>query len=98
MSSFSLVMLAVLAARPNLRAARGNLLALAVIGLLDTGGNVFFAAAATQGLVSVVSVLASLYPVVTVVLALAVLRERPALWQAGGALAALAGVALITVG
>lgn len=98
MASFSLVMLAVVIARPNLRATRGNLGALAVIGLLDTGGNVFFAAAATQGLVSVVSVLASLYPVVTVVLALALLRERPALWQAGGAIAALAGVGLITAG
>jgi len=92
------VMLAVLAARPNLRATRGNLPALALVGLLDTGGNVFFAAAATQGLVSVVSVLASLYPVVTVVLALALLRERPAVWQAGGAIAALAGIVLITAG
>lgn len=97
-TSFSFVMLVVLAARPPLGRARGHIGALALIGLLDTGGNVLFAGAATQGQVSVVSVLASLYPVLTVVLALAVLRERPAPWQAGGALAALAGVVLVTAG
>lgn len=98
MTSFSLVALAVITARPRLSATRGHLGALVLIGLLDTGGNVFFAAAATQGLVSVVGLLASLYPVVTVVLALGLLRERPALWQGGGALAALAGVVLISAG
>jgi drug/metabolite transporter (DMT)-like permease len=97
-TSFSLVLAAALLARPQIRRARGHLLAIAAIGLLDTGGNVFFAAAATEGLVSVVSVLASLYPVVTVVLALAVLRERPAPWQGFGAAAALAGVVLISAG
>lgn len=97
-ASFSLVMLAVLAARPRLAAARGQIGALALVGVLDTAGNVFFAAAATQGQVSVVSVLASLYPVVTVVLALGVLRERPAIWQAAGAAAALGGIVLITAG
>jgi drug/metabolite transporter (DMT)-like permease len=97
-TSFSLVLTAALAARPAISRARGQMLAIAAIGLLDTGGNVFFAAAATEGLVSVVSVLASLYPVVTVVLALAVLRERPAPWQGLGAAAALAGVVLISTG
>ena len=97
-ASFSLVLLAVLAVRPQLARARGHLGALALIGLLDTGGNVFFAGAATHGQVSVVSVLASLYPVLTVVLALAVLRERPAVWQGVGAAAALAGVVLVTAG
>jgi drug/metabolite transporter (DMT)-like permease len=46
----------------------------------------------------VVSVLASLYPVVTVVLARLVLAERTSSVQRAGAVAALAGAALITAG
>ena len=47
------------------------------LGVLDTGGNVLFAAASSaHGLLSVVSVLASLYPVVTVLIARIVLGER----------------------
>lgn len=97
-TSATLILLAVLAIRPGLGLTRGHLGAIALIGLLDTGGNVFFSAAATQGLVSVVSVLASLYPVVTVLLAFAILRERPAATQRVGALAALAGAVLVSAG
>jgi len=69
------------------------------IGLLDTGGNVLFAAASsTHGLLSVVSVLASLYPVVTVLLARIVLGERVQRTQDAGVVVALAGVVLITAG
>src|SRR5215207_5441431 len=62
--------------RPPLRAARGHLGAIAMIGILDTAGNTLFAAASSQGEVSVVSVLATLYPVTTVALAAIVLSER----------------------
>ena len=76
-----------------------DLTTIAVIGLADTGGNVFFAAAAAeQGLVSVVSVLASLYPVVTVVLARTYLREQVGRVQEGGAVATLAGIVLVSAG
>jgi drug/metabolite transporter (DMT)-like permease len=51
-----------------------------------------------HGLVSVVSVLASLYPVVTVALAWLYLRERLDLSQAAGVAAALGGVVLISAG
>ena len=72
---------------------------LVAIGFLDTGGNALFAAAAsTHGLLSVVSVLASLYPVVTVLLARLVLGERVQRTQDAGVLVALAGVVLITAG
>ena len=54
--------------------------------------------ATTKGLVSIVSVLASLYPVVTVVLARVVLGERTRDRQRVGAAGALAGAALITAG
>jgi drug/metabolite transporter (DMT)-like permease len=71
---------------------------IACIGLADTSGNVLFAAAASQGLVSVVSVLASLYPVVTVVLARVYLRERVTRIQEAGAVGTLGGVVLVSAG
>ena len=69
-----------------------------MIGVMDTAGNSFFAAASSLGEVSVVSVLATLYPVVTVGLAAVVLSERVAGLQLVGVVAALAGVALISAG
>jgi drug/metabolite transporter (DMT)-like permease len=60
--------------------------------------NALFAVASTRGLVSVVSVVASLYPVTTVVLARLLLGERIAAAQQLGVVAALSGVVLITGG
>jgi drug/metabolite transporter (DMT)-like permease len=72
---------------------------LAAVGLLDTAGNALFAAASSShGLLSVVSVLASLYPVVTVLLARQMLGERVQRTQDAGVLVALVGVVLITAG
>ena len=66
------------------------------VGLGDTLGNFLFAAAAGRGgLVSLTSVLASLYPIVTVLLASVVLHERIARLQALGVALTLAGVVLI---
>ena len=96
-TSTSLVLLAWLVLRPG-RARRADVPALASIGVLDTGGNIFFAAAASRGLVSVVSVLGSLYPVATVLLARAFLHERVHRTQELGILLALAGVVLVSVG
>jgi drug/metabolite transporter (DMT)-like permease len=82
--------------RPPVAAARGHLGAIAMIGLLDTAGNTLFAAAASLGEVSVVSVLATLYPVTTVALAAIVLSERMQRVQFVGVVSALAGVVLIS--
>ena len=68
------------------------------VGVLETTANVLIALATTLGLVSLVGVLASLYPVVTVALARIVLGERVARLQQLGAVAALAGVVLIAAG
>src|SRR5438874_1669158 len=54
--------------------------------------------ASAKGLVSVVSILASLYPVVTVLLARAVLHERVHRSQELGIALALAGIVLISAG
>ena len=95
--STTLIVCAWLVLRPR-RARRGDLPVLASIGVLDTGGNVFFAAASSRGLVSVVSVLASLYPVVTVLLARAVLHERVHRSQELGIALALGGIVLVSAG
>jgi drug/metabolite transporter (DMT)-like permease len=98
-TSVALVWSVVLARRARPHALRGHWSALAAVGLLDTAGNALFAAAAsTHGLLSVVSVLASLYPVITVLLARLVLGERVQRTQDLGVIVALAGVVLITAG
>lgn len=83
--------------RPELRLPRKALLIVAGVGLGDMLGNVLFAASAGHGLISLTSVLASLYPVVTVLLAARVLHERIARIQQVGIVLTLAGVVLIAV-
>ena len=67
------------------------------VGLGDTLGNLLFAVSSGHGLVSLTAVLASLYPIVTVVLAALVLHERIDRSQRAGVALTLAGVALIAV-
>jgi drug/metabolite transporter (DMT)-like permease len=80
------------------RPDRGDVATLGFVGLFDTGANVLFALASQRGLLSLVAVLGSLYPVSTVLLARTFLRERLSRTQAVGVLAAFAGVALIALG
>ncbi len=94
----SLLVAAFLVTRPQVRASHADLATIGLIGVSDSSANVFFAASAAIGLVSVVSVLASLYPVVTVALAWLVLRERVQPLQRAGVAGALAGVVLISAG
>jgi drug/metabolite transporter (DMT)-like permease len=98
-TSVTLVWSFVLIRRARPAGLRGHWAALIAIGLLDTGGNALYAAAASaHGLLSIVSVLASLYPVVTVLLARLLLGERVQRTQDAGVLAVLVGVVLITTG
>ena len=80
------------------RMKRRDLISLALIGCLDATAVGLLALATTIGLVGVVSVLGSLYPVTTVVLAQFVLGERLSRAQALGVATALAGVLLIAAG
>jgi drug/metabolite transporter (DMT)-like permease len=98
MTSTSVILAAVVVRRPSLSVEPRQLPLLALIGTGDMLGNLLFAAASTSGLVSVTSVLASLYPIVTVVLARIVLSERVARSQEAGIGLTLAGVALISAG
>ena len=87
-----------IAFRPKLDFQRAALPSLALIGLLDVGANASIAIATDTGLLSVVAVLASLYPVATVILARALLNERLVRIQAAGVAVALLGIALIAAG
>lgn len=75
-----------------------DLPALGVVGGFDLAANGTYAVAATGAQVSVVAVLASLYPAVTVLLARRVHHERLARMQQAGVILALAGVVLIGAG
>ena len=96
--SLALLVAAALAVRPALPRDGASLATLGMIGVLDLGANGLYALATQQGLLSVVAVLGSLYPAVTVVLARFVLAERVARIQGVGVVLALAGVVAISAG
>ena len=93
-----LIVVAVLVLRTPTAGLRASLWLLVGVGVCDTGANLLFGLAVSRGLLSVVSVLASLYPVVLVALARVLLHERIARHQLAGVAVALAGVALISAG
>jgi drug/metabolite transporter (DMT)-like permease len=82
-------------AAENLRASGLPLLAM---GILDVAANGLYAIATRHGLLSIVAVLSSLYPLATVVLARVLLGERIHRVQELGIAAALAGVGMIAAG
>ena len=95
--SVSALLLLGLVFRSRIKVARIDLPALFTVGVLDVSADVFFAFATTVGLLSIVSILSSLYPVATVILARIVLKERMARLQQAGIGLALAGVLLISL-
>jgi len=71
---------------------------IACVGIADAAANALYAFASTGGLISVISVLGSLYPVATVLLARFVLHERLVRIQQLGVAVALAGVVMLGAG
>jgi drug/metabolite transporter (DMT)-like permease len=92
-----LVLLVLVALRLGepLRAPSAVLPKLAVPGILLFAGTLSYAAATREGDLSVVSVLGTLFPIVTVGLAFAIGRERVAPWQLAGVVAAIVGTVLL---
>ena len=89
---------AALVVRPRIPTAPATLAAIAAVGLFDLLANLLFVLAAGRGLLSVVGVLGSLYPAVTVVLARFVLHERLSRAQNAGVVVTLAGVVALAAG
>jgi uncharacterized membrane protein len=96
--SLSTLVLLVVGSRSPVRLPRVSLPAVAAVGLGDVTANALFAFASGHGLLSLVSVLGSQYPVVTVLLAHVLLGERLTRAQRAGVVVALAGVAAIAAG
>ena len=80
------------------RLHRADLGKLSVIGVLDMLGNVAFISAAQVGALAVATILSSLYPVTTVLLALALLHEKVTRRHLVGILLTVAAITLIGVG
>ena len=94
--SATLVITALAAMRRNLRLPRGKPLKLALaIALLDICALVTQLIALQSWLLSLASILISLYPAATVILAMGLLRERVTRWQGVGIVMAMGSVAMI---
>ena len=97
-ASMGLVASAALVLRKPWRPPSGTLGAIAAAGLLDVAANVLYLLATRRGLLTLVAVLTSMYPAVTVVLARMVLKERFVRTQIAGLLFAAASIVLIVLG
>jgi drug/metabolite transporter (DMT)-like permease len=95
----SLVVLVIAVSSRSLAVPSGVPLKLALAaGVLDTISNVAMLLALHSSMLSLTSVLISLYPAGTVGLALVVLKEKVTRWQAAGMMLALISVGLIAAG
>lgn len=92
----TLFIIATMQRRPRLVESRYWLVA-ALVGAFEVGGNTFFALAGQAGRLDVASVVSSLYPATTVILAWLILKERFNRAQTLGIVAALAAVVLISI-
>ncbi len=97
LASLTLVLVLAAGTRSVVVVPRAALPLAAIAGVLDMAANALFLLAAREGLLAVAGVLASLYPVSTVLLAQAVLRERLTGVQLAGLLIAAIAVTLIAL-
>ena len=84
--------------RRSVRLPRPVLPLVLAVGLFDMAGNAMYVLASQAGRLDVAATLSSLYPVTTILLAIALLGERVTRSHAAGILAAAAGIALIGAG
>ena len=97
-TTVSLMAVALVALRRGVTVTRSEAPAFVAVGLMDVGANLAFGLASTLGMLSLVSVFGSLYPVATILLARFIDHERLRPIQQVGVVLALCGVAAITAG
>ncbi|MGC2324446.1 MAG: DMT family transporter [Terriglobales bacterium] len=94
-ASLLLMTTIILTSRGHWKPGRVALPYILIAGILDSGANALYVAAAQRGRLDVAAVLSSLYPASTVILARLVLKERLSGTQSAGMAAALVAVLLI---
>ncbi len=94
----ALVLTAALAGRKTVVPPRKLLPMIAAVGFFDTSANVCVAVASTHSSAGIVAVLSSIYPVVTIALAFALLGERLDRTRRLAGIVALGGAALVAAG
>jgi drug/metabolite transporter (DMT)-like permease len=98
LAAVPMVVAVIVIGRQAWRLPRRSVGAASIVGIFDMGGNAFYMLAAQTGALAVAAVLSSLYPVVTVVLAVLLLHERLTRTHAVGVAVAGLAVALIASG
>ena len=96
LTSLSMLFIVATATRqPRLAEVKNHVPLVVLVGVMEVGGNAFYALAAQAGRLDVAAVVSSLYPATTVWLAWLVLKERLTRLQTVGIVAALAAIVLI---
>ena len=96
LASWLLVLSAVALNRPPVKIKVKHFPVVILIGALDSAAAFAYTTSTTQGMLSLVSVVSSLYPVVSVGLAAIFLKERLSSIQLTGFILIIAGIAMIS--
>ncbi|MGH2808898.1 MAG: EamA family transporter [Actinomycetota bacterium] len=97
-ASITLVAIVALVLRRSIRPPAGTIVPIGASGVLDIAANVLYLLATRSGLLTLVAVLTSMYPAVTVLLARFLLNERFVRTQLLGLGLAAASIVLIVIG
>ena len=95
-STFAFLIPVILVARIPFALKARHLPVIVLMGMVDTMAAFAFAMAAQSGMLSIVALISSLYPAVTVLLSAVIIRERINRIQTTGVVLAIAGVVLIS--